>query len=106
MTNWLVRLTGQSFRCRQMRHFSGDVLRHWCCPWRTAPPPHVDFHPVDLPALGRPDAVHGGRALDTAGVVLVQAQNRLLAGSDLFDLVAQHAAILHDRLVALAEMFL
>src|ERR1700687_1874209 len=49
---------------RQMTDLVGDLLGNRCCPWRAATALHIDFHPEGFPASGRPDAVHGRRALD------------------------------------------
>src|SRR4249920_2097235 len=93
-------MTGRepSLRRRQMPDLAGDLLRHGRCPWRAAAAFDVDFHPVDFPAARRPDAVHRRRALDAARMRGVEEHERLLAADDLFDLLPQQAAILHDRL--------
>src|SRR3954469_14138597 len=57
-----------SLRRRQMPDLAGDLARHRCCPRRAAAAFDVDFHPVDFPAARRPDAVHGRRALNAAGM--------------------------------------
>src|SRR5262245_46453282 len=90
-----------SLRRRQMMNLPRNLLRHRRRPRRAAAALDVDFHPVELPALGRPDAVHGGGALNAARMRFIEEQHRLFAAGYLFDLGPQQPAILYDRLVAL-----
>src|SRR6185436_7354984 len=94
-----------SLRRRQMPYLAGDLGRYRRGPRRAAAALDVDFHPVDFPAARRADAVHRGGALDAARMRAVQEHEWLLAAADLLDLLPQQAAILHDRLVRRAEVF-
>src|ERR1700755_890560 len=81
-----------------------DRRGHWRRPGRGTPPPDIDLHPIGLPTAGRAYAVHGRRALDAPCMRGVEEHERWLAGGGLLDLLPQQAAVLHDRLVGLAEM--
>src|SRR5436189_63030 len=76
-----------SLRRRKTMNPAGDLARHWCCPRRAAAALDVDFHPVDFPAAGRPDAVHGRGALDALRMRRVEEHERLFAARNLFDLL-------------------
>lgn len=90
-------------RRREMTNLAGDLARHRRAHGAPRRRLHVDFHPVDFPspgsALCRPWSPGSGCfARARRGTALA------FSAGDLSISPPQQAAILHDRLVGLAEM--
>src|SRR6266851_6278071 len=88
----------------EMGHLVGDLGGNRRGPWRAATPLDVDFHPEGFPSARWPDAVHGRGTLDASRMRGIEEHERFGAAGDLLDFLPQQTAILHDRLVGLAEM--